>query len=81
MGSCLTGVHKHKGRKLSDSNGKKKGDVTFMTECVVIYVSVGCASFLLTEICCLGESRDMGERKGKGIGGWREANVDDVNLM
>jgi hypothetical protein len=23
----------------------------------------------------------MGERKGKGIRGWRGANVDDVNLM
>jgi hypothetical protein len=23
----------------------------------------------------------MGERKGKGIGGCREVNVDDVNLM
>jgi hypothetical protein len=23
----------------------------------------------------------MGERKGKGIGGWRGANVNDVNLM
>jgi hypothetical protein len=23
----------------------------------------------------------MGERKGKGIGGWWGANVDDVNLM
>jgi hypothetical protein len=23
----------------------------------------------------------MGERKGKGIGGWRGVNVDDVNLM
>jgi hypothetical protein len=23
----------------------------------------------------------MGKRKGKGIGGWRGANVDDINLM
>jgi hypothetical protein len=23
----------------------------------------------------------MGERKGKGIGGWQEVSVDDINLM
>jgi hypothetical protein len=23
----------------------------------------------------------MGERKGKGIGGWREVNVDNIDLM